>query len=40
VIAHLGMLRSFPAHVLNLCILFNCVYRAFILFVIAAKSSA
>jgi hypothetical protein len=29
VIVHLGMLRSILAHVLNLCILFSCIYRAF-----------
>jgi hypothetical protein len=30
-IAHLGILRSMPAHVLNFCILFNCICIAFIL---------
>jgi hypothetical protein len=38
--AHLGILRSIHAHVLNLCILFICGWIALMLLVRMARSSA
>ena len=38
--AHLCTPKSIPAHSQNLSILFNCVWRVWRLFVIAARSSA